>query len=96
MKLTLLTQLTTSNVDQVGVAIGLRSCQPGKCFKATAVLGTAQASMLPPQNFSVYIPSDFPRGNAVLGLVNLGPVRAGHLGVYDTHNITVSVVHSCY
>ncbi|KAK7029640.1 hypothetical protein VNI00_014338 [Paramarasmius palmivorus] len=102
-------QPTTSNVDQVGIAIGLQSCQPEQCFPPDQVLGTllykgaydpqysSEASSLPPhQNFSVYIPEDFPRGNAILGLVHLGLVGAGYLSVFDTYNITVDVVDNYY
>ncbi|KAK7029639.1 hypothetical protein VNI00_014337 [Paramarasmius palmivorus] len=93
------------NINEVGIAIGLQSCEQGKCFQTDDMLGTvvyqgkfnpvyngSTPSLPPHENINVYIPADFPKGNAILGLANLALVGASSAPLYNTYNISVNVV----
>ncbi|KAK7051452.1 hypothetical protein VNI00_004426 [Paramarasmius palmivorus] len=101
------TQPSTSNIDPVGIALGIQSCSSSAsgCFAPNSVLGTilyqgpynpqysTEAFSLPPhQNFTVAIPADFPKGQAQIGLAGLTIVGASGSPLFGTDNITVTVV----
>ncbi|ESK88827.1 hypothetical protein Moror_17071 [Moniliophthora roreri MCA 2997] len=93
------------NIDEVGIALGLQSCEVGKCQLTNDTLGTiiykgafspvyhgdVAVSLPPHQNFSINIPADFPKGHAILGLISLATVGASNAPLYSTYNISVNI-----
>jgi len=87
---------------EVGLVIGLQVCQSGTCAPPNQQIGTVlfngqyspklhEQPGRPYQNFTVTIPSSFPKGKAQLATARLHLIGAGPSPTLELNNITLTV-----
>ncbi|KAJ5467508.1 hypothetical protein N7475_005260 [Penicillium sp. IBT 31633x] len=92
-----------SGSKEMGVAIGLSSCQSSPCRNADEVLGTIlyngpfnpkyhENSLPPYENFTVRVPSDAVSGRSQINVAHAALIGAGPAAFLESLNRTVFVV----
>jgi len=97
---------TLSGSTEVAVVIGVNSCGSTSCPPPADILGTLlyngpynpqfapdSPPFKPPhQNFTVTIPSNFPKGRALLAVYHIALIGAGRAPFNEIKNVTLNIL----